>query len=84
MGQHPADEALSSGSLYHHEGEPEYLRRRAQSTVRSRRSMRSMARTPLVPSAAVLLESLEAIDLSEITGGLSFEATVSAPDTRHA
>ena len=55
-----------------------------KTTVRSRGSMRSMARTPLIRSAAVLLESLEAIDLSEITGGLSFEATVSAPDTRHA
>lgn len=55
-----------------------------KTTVRARGSMRSMARTPLVRSAAVLLESLEAVDLSDITGGLTFEATVSAPDSRHA
>ena len=55
-----------------------------RTSVLRRGSVKEIARTPLVRSAALLLADLPAVDLSELTGGLTFEATVSPPEARHA
>lgn len=54
-----------------------------RTAARHRRSPRQVLRSPLTREAAALLESLEVVDLAELTGGVTFQATVRSPDAQH-
>jgi predicted O-methyltransferase YrrM len=54
-----------------------------RSTISNRRPIRQLVRSPLEREAAALLEGLDVADLTEVTGGVTFTASVRSPDAQH-
>jgi hypothetical protein len=62
---------------------PARYARALRSTISSRRPIREIVRSPLQREAAVLLDSLEVADLTDVTGAVTFTASVRSPDAQH-